>query len=90
MIGRFAAALLALPIRAYRALISPFLPASCRFHPSCSSYALQALEEHGAWRGLWLAARRLGRCHPFHAGGIDPVPSSSARRPEGRAGHRPA
>lgn len=90
MRGGLVVTLLALPIRAYRALISPFLPASCRFHPSCSSYALQALEEHGAWRGLWLAARRLGRCHPYHAGGIDPVPPSRARRHEGRPGHRPA
>ena len=70
--------LLSLPIRLYRALISPLLPGVCRFHPSCSRYALEALESHGPWRGGWLAARRLSRCHPFHPGGLDPVP---ARRP---------
>lgn len=68
------ARILALPIRAYRAAISPLLPASCRFHPSCSRYALEALETHGAWSGLGLTVRRLLRCHPFHAGGVDPVP----------------
>ncbi|AKU92849.1 membrane protein insertion efficiency factor YidD [Vulgatibacter incomptus] len=76
------ALLLSLPIRAYRALISPFLPARCRFHPSCSVYAIEALEGHGALKGLWLILRRLGRCHPFHPGGLDPVP------PTGKAPHR--
>ncbi len=66
--------LLALPIRLYRALLSPLLPPSCRFHPSCSRYALQALAVHGAARGSWLTAGRLLRCHPFCDGGIDPVP----------------
>ena len=61
-------------VRVYRWVLSPLLPASCRFYPSCSAYALQALERHGALRGGWLAARRLGRCHPWHPGGIDPVP----------------
>ena len=65
------------PIRAYRALLSPLLPRMCRFHPSCSVYALQALEEHGPVKGLWLAVRRLSRCHPFHPGGLDPVPPRS-------------
>jgi putative membrane protein insertion efficiency factor len=50
------------------------LPAACRFYPSCSAYAETALARHGALKGSWLAARRLARCHPFHAGGIDPVP----------------
>lgn len=68
------ARILALPIRAYRSLISPLLPPACRFHPSCSAYALEALERHGAWCGLRLTLRRLLRCHPFHAGGLDPVP----------------
>lgn len=61
-------------IRAYQIALSPFLGASCRFHPSCSSYALEALERHGALRGSWLALRRLSRCHPWHPGGFDPVP----------------
>ena len=66
--------LLLVPIRLYRALLSPLLPPLCRFHPSCSAYAMQALETHGPVRGLWLAVRRLMRCHPFHPGGLDPVP----------------
>lgn len=61
-------------IRAYQLALSPFLGANCRFHPSCSSYALEALERHGALRGSWLALRRLARCHPWHPGGYDPVP----------------
>jgi len=67
-------AALLLVVKAYRLLLSPFLPPRCRFHPSCSAYALGALERHGALRGSWLTARRLARCHPFHPGGIDPVP----------------
>jgi len=58
----------------YRRLVSPLLPAACRFYPSCSEYALVALRRHGALRGSWLAVRRLAKCHPFHEGGIDPVP----------------
>jgi uncharacterized protein len=61
-------------IRGYQRFISPGLPAACRFYPSCSAYAATAIERHGALRGVWLALRRLSRCHPFHAGGIDPVP----------------
>ena len=68
-----ARALVAL-IRLYQRFISPGLPAACRFHPSCSAYAVTALERHGPLRGVWLAARRIARCHPFHPGGIDPVP----------------
>ncbi|MEO8226047.1 MAG: membrane protein insertion efficiency factor YidD [Gemmatimonadota bacterium] len=64
----------ALPIRVYRRFISPALPPSCRFTPSCSSYALEAITRYGAVRGTWLAARRLVRCHPFNPGGVDPVP----------------
>ncbi len=65
---------LMLLIRLYRYLISPLLPNSCRFYPSCSEYALEALERHGFFKGGFLALRRLLRCHPFHPGGIDPVP----------------
>ncbi|HXI88994.1 MAG TPA: membrane protein insertion efficiency factor YidD [Blastocatellia bacterium] len=60
-------------IRTYRLLISPLLPPSCRFTPTCSEYAMQAIEKYGALRGVYLAARRLLRCHPFHSGGYDPV-----------------
>ncbi|HRP06849.1 MAG TPA: membrane protein insertion efficiency factor YidD [Gemmatimonadales bacterium] len=65
---------LALPIRFYRRWISPALPPACRFSPTCSAYALEALERHGALKGSWLAIRRLARCHPWHPGGHDPVP----------------
>jgi putative membrane protein insertion efficiency factor len=68
------ARLVVLPIIAYRRWISPVMPARCRFYPSCSAYALEAVETHGALRGTYLAARRLLRCHPFHPGGYDPVP----------------
>jgi len=61
-------------VRVYQRLLSPLLPPSCRFYPSCSAYAVTALTRHGAAKGSWLAARRLARCHPFHPGGIDPVP----------------
>jgi putative membrane protein insertion efficiency factor len=61
-------------VRGYRYFISPLLPPACRFHPSCSSYAEEALLQHGPWRGGWLAARRLCRCGPWHPGGFDPVP----------------
>jgi len=61
-------------IQAYRYLISPMLGSRCRFHPSCSEYAVEALGRHGLAKGLWLAVRRLGRCHPWHPGGYDPVP----------------
>jgi putative membrane protein insertion efficiency factor len=61
-------------IRGYQLVVSPVLPPSCRFTPSCSQYALEAVRRHGAVRGTWLAARRLVRCHPFHPGGFDPVP----------------
>ena len=61
-------------IRAYQLTLSPLLGPRCRFYPSCSQYALEAVGQHGALRGSWLALRRLARCHPWHAGGYDPVP----------------
>ena len=64
-------------IRAYQYLISPLLGNHCRFYPSCSHYAAEAVEVHGALRGTWLAVRRLSRCHPWHEGGVDPVPPSA-------------
>ncbi len=71
-------ALLAKPliwlVRGYQLFISPFVPPSCRFHPTCSHYAIEALQRHGAVKGLWLALRRIARCHPWHPGGHDPVP----------------
>jgi putative membrane protein insertion efficiency factor len=67
------AVLLAL-LRGYQLLISPLLGANCRFYPTCSDYAREAIERHGALRGTWLAIKRIGRCHPYHPGGYDPVP----------------
>jgi putative membrane protein insertion efficiency factor len=64
-------------IRLYRFLLSPWLGQHCRFEPSCSSYALTAIERYGAARGSWLAVKRLSRCHPWHAGGFDPVPDDA-------------
>ena len=57
----------------YKWMISPILPPACRFHPTCSEYTRQAVERYGAARGLWMGLKRLARCHPFHAGGFDPV-----------------
>jgi len=61
-------------IRAYRLVLSPWWGRQCRFTPTCSEFALEAIERHGALRGSWLAMRRISRCHPWHAGGFDPVP----------------
>jgi putative membrane protein insertion efficiency factor len=71
-------------VRAYQWLVSPLLPPSCRFYPSCSAYAVTALQRHGAAKGSWLAARRVARCHPFHPGGLDPVPDRET--PQEKAG----
>ncbi len=67
--------LLVLLLRGYRFAISPLYGQVCRYYPSCSAYALQAVTEHGSLRGSWLAVRRIARCHPWAAGGVDPVPS---------------
>lgn len=67
------ARLLVIAISLYRKLISPLLPAACRFHPTCSQYARTAIVRHGAARGSWMAVKRVCRCHPFHPGGEDPV-----------------
>jgi uncharacterized protein len=61
-------------IEAYRLALSPVLGANCRFYPTCSAYAAEAIEKHGALRGAWLALRRITKCHPWHPGGVDPVP----------------
>ena len=60
-------------LRFYKRWISPLLPSACRFHPTCSEYAMEAIKTHGVVRGTWMAVRRLSRCHPFHQGGFDPV-----------------
>jgi putative membrane protein insertion efficiency factor len=81
---RFAVRLLAAPIHAYRCALSPMLPPSCRFQPTCSCYALEALSAHGPLTGSWLALRRLARCHPLAAlggsSGYDPVPGRTPPR----------
>lgn len=66
--------LLVLLIKLYRYALSPLLGNNCRFHPSCSVYAVEAIQKYGPWRGTWLAVKRIGRCHPWSHGGYDPVP----------------
>jgi len=67
-------------LKAYRFAISPLYGQVCRYHPTCSAYALEAVQAHGALRGTWLAMRRVARCHPWAAGGLDPVPPPKNRR----------
>ena len=76
---RWSTKLLQFPILVYRTLVSPLLGPHCRFHPTCSAYAHQALDRHGPLRGSWLAVRRLLRCGPWTAGGYDPVPEPKDR-----------
>ncbi len=73
MKGNFAVRFLVLLARLYQRAISPLLPSTCRFYPSCSAYSIEALREHGALRGIWMTLRRILRCHPLSAGGYDPV-----------------
>lgn len=61
-------------IRFYRAYISPLKPPCCRFTPTCSEYALEAVKRYGPWKGMWLSLKRIAKCHPFHKGGYDPLP----------------
>lgn len=74
VLSRLLREILILLIGGYRVAISPFLGPGCRFEPSCSSFAMEAVSKHGALRGGWLAMRRMLRCHPLHPGGLDPVP----------------
>lgn len=72
--GEWPKRLLKAPVHVYRRYISPLKPPTCRFYPTCSQYALDALDMHGPLRGSWLVVKRICRCHPFHPGGVDPVP----------------
>lgn len=80
MIERTARALLIGIARAWQGSFSVLMPPSCRYHPSCSHYAIEAVQTHGAWRGLGLALRRLGRCHPWGGHGFDPVPDRNGKQ----------
>ncbi len=78
--ANFAVRVLRLLVHGYRLVVSPLIGPSCRYAPTCSGYALEALNRHGAARGLWLTARRILRCHPWAAGGYDPVPDPATRK----------
>jgi putative membrane protein insertion efficiency factor len=77
-----------LPIRIYQVAISPLLPPSCRYQPTCSAYAAEALELHGVLRGSWLTVKRLLRCHPWGGSGYDPVPEAPERTGSRKSGHK--
>lgn len=81
--GQKMQSILILLIRVYQTILSPVIGNHCRFYPSCSSYALEALEKHGFARGLWLSLRRVSRCHPWHEGGFDPVPERIDKKSHG-------
>lgn len=74
--------LVSLPVRAYRLLFSPWVGLSCRYDPTCSAYAMEALRKHGGFKGSWLAAKRIGRCHPWGGRGIDDVPEPKKKPSE--------
>lgn len=74
--------MLMLAVTGYRKFISPLKPPTCRFYPTCSAYALEALDKHGAAKGSWLAVKRICKCHPFHPGGIDYVPPVQTKHPK--------
>jgi putative membrane protein insertion efficiency factor len=76
---------LKVPIYIYRRFLSPLKPPTCRFYPTCSEYALQSLELHGALKGSYLTVKRICKCHPFHPGGLDPVPPNKKSRQEDKA-----
>ncbi|MCP3984305.1 MAG: membrane protein insertion efficiency factor YidD [bacterium] len=78
--SRLISQLLVVAVRVYQVVLSPHFGGACRFSPSCSEYAIEALRQHGPWRGVVLAVSRIGRCHPFHPGGIDPVPAAGGKR----------
>ncbi|MGD8426254.1 MAG: membrane protein insertion efficiency factor YidD [Balneolaceae bacterium] len=63
-------------VRLYQLIISPWMPSSCRYHPTCSQYSIEALRKHGALKGIWLTVKRIARCHPWSEGGYDPVPDT--------------
>ncbi|MES9992575.1 MAG: membrane protein insertion efficiency factor YidD [Candidatus Thiodiazotropha sp.] len=70
-------------VKLYQTILSPFVGQHCRFYPSCSAYTLEALEKHGAMYGLWLSIKRVSRCHPWHEGGVDPVPEPGKKQLHG-------
>lgn len=85
MIKKMVTAILVFLLRVYQALISPFFPGACRYHPTCSEYVVQAVKIHGPLRGGWLGIRRIGRCHPWGGSGYDPVPPAKTTQSEDQA-----